>query len=313
MRDPYEVLGVTRKAGDAEIKKAFRGLAKKYHPDAHANDPSKVKQFQEISNAYDILGDKEKRAQFDRGEIDAAGQPRGFDPGAGGFGGFRPGAGAKGRQGARDFEFQWSSGNGEGFRAEDIFADLFGGGAGRKRAAQPRRGEDVQLATTITLEEAASGTTRRVVLNDGKQIEAKIPAGVRDGQQIRLRGQGGPGERGGPAGDVLITVTIAPHAIYTVDGRDLRIELPISLKEAVLGGKVTVPTLSGPVAMSVPPNSSSGRVLRLKGKGLPAAGGDTPGDLYARLSIALPDRPDADLEKFVEGWRADYDPRAKGK
>jgi DnaJ-class molecular chaperone len=300
---------VSRQASEAEIKKAFRNLAKKHHPDAHGSDPAKVKKFQEISGAYDILGDKEKRAQFDRGEIDAAGQPRGFDPGAQGF---RPGGG----RGARDFEFKWSGGGGgEGFRTEDIFADLFGGfggGDGRRRGA-PRRGEDIQLETSITLEEAANGTTRRVVLGDGKQIEAKIPPGVRDGQQIRLRGQGAPGARGGQAGDVLITVKLTPHAVYTVEGRDLRMELPVTLKEAVSGGKVPVPTLSGQVTLTVPALSNSGRVLRLKGKGLPGSGSEPPGDLYAKLVIVLPEGPDPELERFVNEWKTEYDPRSRLK
>jgi DnaJ-class molecular chaperone len=317
-RDPYDVLGVSRKASEADIKKAFRNLAKKHHPDTHQNDPAKVKQFQEISGAYDIIGDKEKRAQYDRGEIDAAGQPRGFDPGAQGFGGFRPGAGGRqgGGRGARDFEFQWSGGNGEGMRAEDIFSDLFsglGGGGGARRRAGPRKGEDIQLATTITLEEAANGALRRIVIGDGKQIDARIPAGVREGQQIRLKGQGGPGVQGGAAGDILITVSIAPHPLYTVDGRDLRVDLPITLKEAVLGGKVPVTTLSGQVTVTVPANSNSGRVLRLKGKGLPGSGGEPAGDLYARLVIMLPEGGDAQLEAFVRTWPADYDPRAGRK
>src|SRR5215470_1829729 len=247
MRDPYEVLGVSKKASEAEIKKAFRTLAKKHHPDTHANDPKAVKRFQEINSAYEIVGDKEKRAQFDRGEIDAAGQPRGFNPGPQGFGG-----------------------DGAGFSAEDIFADILGGfGGGGKRRSQPRKGADIQLATTVSLQEAAQGGLRRVVLGDGRQLEVRIPPGVKDGQQIRLRGQGAPGERGGPPGDAFITVAIAPHAYFERDGRDLRLDLPITLKEALLGGKVPVPTLTGPVTLTVPPHSNSGRVLRLKGKGLP--------------------------------------------
>jgi DnaJ-class molecular chaperone len=313
MRDPYEVLGVSRNASDAEVKKAFRALAKKHHPDTHGNDPAKVKQFQEISSAYDILGDKEKRAQFDRGEIDAGGQPRGFDPRAQGFGGRRAG----GRGGARDFEFRWG-GTGENFRTEDIFSELFGnfgmgGEQGARRRSGPRKGEDLQLATTITLEEAAQGAQRRVVLPDGKQIEAKIPPGVREGQQIRLKGQGGPGRNGGPAGDVLINIDIAPHAMFTREGRDLRMDLPITLKEAVLGGKVPVETLSGTLTLTVPPNSNSGKVLRLKGKGLPGAGSEAPGDLYVRLAIVLPENPDSELEAFARKWSTAYDPRAKGR
>ena len=326
MRDPYDVLGVSKKASEAEIKKAFRALAKKHHPDKHANDPKAVKRFQEISAAYEIVGDKDKRAQFDRGEIDAAGQPKGFgqgfnpggfQPGAGGFeqgfGGFKPRTGSGGA-GPQGFEYEFGGGA-EGFRAEDIFADILGGlgGSGKGRRTQPRKGADVQLQTNVTLEEAALGGTRRVVVADGRQLEFRIPPGVKDGQQIRLKGQGAPGERGGPPGDAFITIAIAPHPLFERDGRDLRLDLPITLKEAVLGGKVPVPTLTGPVNLTLPPHSNSGRVLRLKGKGLPGVGGETVGDLYARLVVTLPDSTDSALESFVKGWDTNYDPRAKLK
>ncbi len=316
MRDPYDVLGVSRKATDAEIKKAFRSLAKKHHPDTHANDPKAVKRFQEISAAYELLGDKEKRAQFDRGEIDANGQPKGFDqgfrPGAGGFGGFEGMRGRSGRTGPGGFEFNWSGG--EGMNAEDIFSDILGGlGGGSRRRAQPRKGADIQLQTTVTLQEAAAGGVRRVIAGDGRELEVRIPAGVKDGQQIRLRGQGAPGERGGPPGDALIEIAVAPHPFFERDGRDLRMDLPISLKEAILGAKVPVPTLTGSVAVTVPPHSNSGRLLRLKGKGLPATGGEEAGDLYARLVITLPDSPDANLDAFASSWDSQYDPRSKLK
>ncbi|HEY4265187.1 MAG TPA: DnaJ C-terminal domain-containing protein [Micropepsaceae bacterium] len=319
MRDPYEVLGVSKKATEAEIKKAFRALAKKFHPDTHANDLKAVKKFQEISAANEIVGDKEKRAQYDRGEIDAAGQPKGFSQGhhpggfEQGFGGFRgrPGGGA----GPQGFEYEFTGNGPEGFQADDIFADILGGlgGGGRRRSAQPRKGNDVQLQTTVSLQEAALGGTRRVVLADGRQLEVRIPPGVKEGQQIRLRGQGAPGERGGVAGDALITIAIAPHPYFERDGRDLRLDLPITLKEAVSGAKVPVPTLTGPVTVTVPPHSNSGRVLRLKAKGLPGTGGDPAGDLYARLVITLPEASDPELDDFVKDWKHDYDPRAKLK
>lgn len=311
MRDPYEVLGVPKKATEAEIKKAFRTLAKKHHPDTHGNAPDKVKKFQEISGAYEVIGDKEKRAQYDRGEIDAAGQPRGFDPGAQGFGGgFRPRTGGR-RGGPGESGFQWNSGAGaEGLRAEDIFSDLFGGS---RRSRQPQKGQDIQLATTITLEEAASGGSRRVVLGDGKELEVRIPPGVKEGQTIRVRGQGGPGGQGGPPGDVLINVAIAPHASFTRDGRDLKLDLPISLQEAILGGKVPAPTLAGAVSLTVPPHSNSGRTLRLKGKGLPGSGKEEAGDLYVRLVVMLPEPGDKQLDDFIQGWQSAYDPRAKLK
>jgi DnaJ-class molecular chaperone len=310
MRDPYEVLGVSKSASDAEIKKAFRSLAKKHHPDTKGGDKAAQKRFQEISAAYDIVGDKEKRAKFDAGQIDAGGNPRGFNPRAHGF------EGAQGA-GPGDFHFTWTNQDhqgetAEGFRPEDLFADLLGGLGGRGRGrAQPRAGQDFTVQTTVSFEEAAHGGTRRVVLPNGEQIDVKIPPGLKDGQQIRLKGRGGAGRSGGPPGDVLIHVSVAPHPHFSRDGRDLKVDLPITLKEAVLGGKVPVQTLTGTVSLSVPPNSNTGTVLRLKGKGIPAYAGEAAGDLYARLVVTLPDGPDAELQKFAEGWKANYDPRAK--
>jgi DnaJ-class molecular chaperone len=311
--DPYKVLGVSKKANEAEIKKAFRTLAKKLHPDAHGNDPKKAERFQKVSAAYEVIGDKEKRAQYDRGEIDGSGQPRGFDPRAQGFGGFQSG-GNEGFPGGFDFRTSKSS----AFRAEDIFSDILsglGGGTPRSRRGRPptKRGKDLRRATTISLEEAAGGGTRRLSIGDGKQLEVHIPAGVKDGQQIRLRGKGGEGLNGGPVGDVLITVKIALHKHFTREGQDLRLELPISLKEAVHGGKIEVPTLSGPVSLTVPPHSNSGKTLRLKKKGLPAVGTAAPGDLLIRLIVTLPDTPDAELEEFVRSWKSTHDARAKYK
>jgi len=312
MRNPYDVLGVAKTATDAEIKKAFRSLAKKHHPDAHGGDPNAKKRFQEISAAYDIVGDKEKRAKFDRGEIDASGNPAGF---AGGHG-FEGGAG-----GPRDFHFTWTDRGGgetaEGFHAEDIFSELFGGLGGGRRRSSVRKGEDYAFAVTVSFEEAARGGTRRVNLPDGREIDVRIPVGMKDGQQIRLKGQGGPGKNGGPSGDVMLQVSVAPHPWLTRDGDNLKMDLPVTLQEAVLGATVTVPTLTGPVALKVPANSGTGTVLRLKGKGIPArgtaGGGEGAGDLYVKLVVALPDKPDPDLKKFAEGWKNAYDPRAKLK
>jgi len=320
MRDPYEILGVPKGASEAEIKKAFRSLAKKHHPDKHAGDKDAQKKFQEISGAYDIVGDKDKRAKFDAGEIDAAGNPRGFDPrqGGGGFHGGGPFGGGGGRQGPGDFHFTWDNAGAEtqeGFRAEDLFSDLFGGlGGGRGRRGgggrQPARGEDFTVATTISFDEAIKGGTRRVMVPNGEQIDVKIPVGVKDGQQVRVKGRGGAGRNGGPPGDILIDIAVAPHPSMTREGNDLRMDLPVTLKEAVLGAKVPVTTPSGTVAITVPPNSNSGTTLRLKGKGVAPAGG-VAGDFYVKLIVTLPDRADAELQKFAEDWKTDYDPRAK--
>ncbi len=313
MRNPYDVLGVAKTASDAEIKKAFRNLAKKHHPDAHGGDPNAKKKFQEISGAYDILGDKDKRGKFDRGEIDASGNPAGFAGGGHGFEGAPFGGGGAN---PRDFHFNWTDRGGEtaeGFRAEDIFSDLFGGLGGGKRRSQPRKGQDFALAVTVSFEEAARGGTRRVTLPDGRDIDVRIPVGLKDGQQIRLKAQGGPGRNGGPNGDVMLQVSVAAHPSLAREGDNLKMDLPVSLQEAVLGGTVTVPTLTGPVALKIPAGSNTGAVLRLKGKGIPARAGAAAGDLYVKLVVTLPEKPDADLKKFAEGWKNAYDPRAKMK
>src|SRR4029079_13392963 len=264
MKDPYEVLGVPKTASEADIKKAFRTLAKKHHPDKHAGDAAAQKRFQEISGAYDILGDKEKRAQFDAGAIGADGNPRGFDPRAGGFQQGRPfgsgfgGFGGQGGPGAREFHFSFDdapSGSGGGF--EDFFAAPIGGARrGGSKSGGPRaaRGEDFAAAVTVSFDEAAAGGTRRVVLQNGEQIDVKIPIGVKDGQVVRVKGRGGAGRGGGPHGDILLSVSVAPHPYLTREGNDIRMDLPVTLQEAVLGGKVPVPTLTGTVSLTVPAN-----------------------------------------------------------
>ena len=320
MKDPYEVLGVAKTANEAEIKKAFRNLAKKHHPDKHAGDAGAQKRFQEISGAYDILGDKEKRAQFDAGAIGPDGNARGFDPRQGAAaGGFRQGNpfgagfGGGGGPGARDFHFSFddnATGGAAGF--EDIFADLMGGRArGGARQHRQAKGEDFTAAVTVSFDEAASGGTRRVVLQNGEQIDVKIPVGVKDGQTIRVKGRGGAGIGGGSNGDILLTVSVAAHPNMTREGNDIRMDLPVTLKEAVLGGKVPVPTLTGTVSLTVPANSNTGTILRLKGKGIAAHGDTAAGDLYVRLVVSLPDPPDEALKGFVSGWQTDYDPRGK--
>lgn len=319
MRDPYEVLGVSKSASEADLKKAFRALAKKHHPDKHQGDKDAQKKFQEISGAYDLLSDKEKRAQYDAGVIGPDGNPRGFggssagggfDPRAAGFRQGNPFGGGAGPFGAGGFKFSFDDHGGSAGGFEDIFADLMGG-ARRGNARGPRgqqKGEDFTAAVTVSFEEAAGGGTRRVVLQNGEQIDVKIPVGVKDGQTIRVKGRGGAGRGGAPNGDILLTVSVAPHPFMTRDGNDIRMDLPVTLKEAVLGGKVPVPTLTGTVALSVPPNSNTGTVLRLKGKGI---GGTSPGDLYVRLVVTLPDKPDESLKAFLEGWQTNYDPRAR--
>jgi DnaJ-class molecular chaperone len=318
MRDPYEVLGVQRGAGAAAIKSAYRKLAKKHHPDANKNDPKSAARFSEINSANEIIGDEDKRKQFDRGEIDAEGKPR-FQGFPGGGAGPR-GRGASPGGGFESFNFRSGGGPGGGFEGgagfEDILKSMFGGAGGARGGAQtfdenPFGADlDLSVAMTVSLEESVKGGEKRVRLPNGKELNVKIPAGVVAGQQIRLKGQGetAPGHR---PGDLLITISIAPHAFFKVDGSDLRVDLPITLYEAVLGAKVRVPTLSGAVELSIPKNTSSGRSFRLKGKGLPKAGGAS-GDLYFITRIMLPDGNDAELEALMQKWRDGhpYNPRS---
>src|SRR5271169_6261260 len=320
MRDPYEVLGVPRGASAAAIKSAFRKLAKKSHPDANKNDPKAAARFAELNSANEIIGDQDKRKQFDRGEIDAEGKPRfqGF-PG-GGFSGGDPRARAGGFE-THTFRTGAAGGSGFGGGFEDILNSMFGAGA---RGARGGGGGstfefdpgtvaidlDLSVAMTVSLEESVKGVEKRVRLPTGKELNVKIPAGVTAGQQIRLKGQGetAPGHK---PGDLLITVSIAPHAFFKVDGNDLRVDLPITLYEAVLGGKVRVPTLGSAVELSIPKNTSSGRIFRLKGKRLPKAGG-VIGDLFVTTRIMLPDGNDAELEALMQKWRdgRPYNPRS---
>ena len=317
MRDPYEVLGVPRGASAAAIKSAYRKLAKKHHPDNNNNDPKAAARFSEINSANEIIGDEDKRKQFDRGEIDAEGKPR-FQ----GFPGGDPRGRAGGPGGFESYTFRTGGGTGGmgGTGFEDILNSMFSGAARGGRAGGGSRtfefdtggiGLDLDLSVTMTvsLEEAVKGGEKRVRLPTGKELNVKIPAGVVNGQQIRLRGQGetAPGH---PPGDLLITVSIAPHPFFKVEGSDLRIDLPITLYEAVLGGKVRVPTLGSAVELSIPKNTSSGRTFRLKGKGLPKVGGT--GDLFVTTRIILPDGNDGELEALMQKWRDGhpYNPRS---
>ncbi len=309
MRDPYEVLGVAKTASEADIKKAFRRLAKTSHPDRNKDDPKAQDRFSELNSAYEIVGDKEKREKFDRGEIGADGKPR-FQ-GGGGFDDFqgftsrgpRPGPGAQ--------SFRWSS---EGASDDDILSEILGGfssraGFGGRRGgprpqpqAQRTPGEDVTASVAVTLEQIVRGDKVRAELPTGRTLEVAIPPGTRSGKQIRLRGQGWASQDGGPAGDAMVTVEFVPHPLFKVEGDNLRIDLPVTLDEAVLGAKVRVPTLGGSVTMTVPAGSNGGRLLRLKGKGLPTTAGGH-GDLLVALRLMLPETIDPDFEAMMRRWR----------
>lgn len=305
MADPYAILGVSRGASEKDVKSAYRKLAKELHPDRNQDNPKASERFSEITRAYDLLSDKDKRAQFDRGEIDIDGNPAGF--GGGGFGG------GGGQRGFRADGFEGFSGDGGDLG--DIFEGLFGGrgggsfggfgGGGRGRPAA--RGGNLQYRLSVPLADAATLAPQRITLGDGKTVDLKLPAGVEDGTQMRLAGKGEPGPGG--AGDALVTIQIQPHAFFKRDGDNLRLDLPISLDEAVGGGKVKVPTVEGAVMLTVAPGSSSGRTLRLKGKGMTRKDG-TRGDQLVTLEIDLPAN-DEDLMQRLEGWRDGRDLRGK--
>ena len=312
MRDPYDVLGVSKTASEAEIKSAFRKLAKKYHPD-QSKEPKAKERFAEVSSAYEILGEDKKRKAFDRGEIDAEGKPRA--PQFEGFGfGAQPGGGPRD---FRNFGFDFGAG---GFSTEsgsidpDILSELFGAGRTRGRSqSQTSRGEDIGVAVSVPLTTIAHGGSIRVALPTGKTLDVAIPVGIEEGKSIRLRGQGHPGRRGGSPGDVIVTVRYAPHPLFKAEGRDLRLDLPITLYEAILGARVRVPTLGGgEVEVSIAPGSNGGRVLRLRGKGLPGGADQAAGDLMATLRIVLPNEPDPDLTALMQKMRdrKPYQPRS---
>ncbi|RXT50471.1 molecular chaperone DnaJ [Bosea sp. Tri-44] len=303
MRDPYQVLGVAKSADEAEIKKAYRRRAKDLHPDRNQGDPKAQERFSELNTAYEVLGDADKRKQFDRGEIDAEGKPR--------FAGFE-GMGA-GRRGTHQggFEFNFDGGGGApfgrggadpGFDPADIFGSLFGDAArrgGRGRASQPQKPPEQSFTLEVNLAEAVNGAMRRVKLPGGREVEVTIPEGVADGKVMRLRGLGQAHPLTGEAGDVLMTIKVRPDPRFTVDGSNLRARVAVPLATAVLGGPIHVPTLGGAVEMNVPPLTGTARQFRLRGKGLPSEKKGERGDLFVSIDIEMPTE-DAELTALMK-------------
>lgn len=304
-KDPYKVLGVGRKASDEEIRKAYRALAKKYHPDLNVEDKTAAERFKEIAAAYDIVGDPEKRKRFDKGEIDAEGREhpeRQF---------YRQYA-----EGAQGAKYRRAAGTPFG-EAEmgDVFADLFGfgrrGEGGEEAFARMRmRGADVRYTLAVPFLEAARGGKRRITLPSGEALDVTIPAGISDGETLRLKGKGGAGVGGGPPGDAYVTVRVEAHPTFERKGRDIYADVPVTLDEAVLGARIEVETVGGQVTVTVPPGSNTGTMLRLKGRGVASARG-AAGDHFARLKVMLPPEPDAELRDFLAKWRTThrYTPR----
>ena len=284
MTDPYQTLGVAKDASADDIRRAYRSLAKKHHPDLNPGSKAAEARFKDISGANDLLSDPDKRARFDRGEIDAAGDPK---PERASYRSYAD-AGAGARYGGAE-----AGGMG------DIFADLFA--QSHERGTRPMRGRDAAYTLPVEFKDAITGVQRRITLPDGRSLEVRVPPGMEDGQTLRLRGQGGDGANGGPAGDALIEVRVAPHPAFRREGDDVHLDLPVTVKEAVMGGRVTVPTVTGPVAMTVPRRSDTGTVLRLRGRGVPAHGDRPAGDQLVTLRLVLPDADDA-LEALLRQW-----------
>jgi DnaJ-class molecular chaperone len=315
--DLYQRLGLKRGASEAEIKKAYRSLAKQLHPDRNQDNPDAAKRFGEVTHAYDLLSDKDKRAQYDRGEIDEEGNPK--MPFGSGFGGYSRGAGGGPQPGAGGPGFEnFNFGGADSADLSDLFEGLFGAatsgrgrpGGGfsgfRQRARGPQKGADVAYRLKIPFIDAVTLKPQRITLADGKTIDLKLPNGLEDGTKIRLAGKGeeGPGGRG----DAIVTIEIAPHRFFQREGNNIRLELPITLKEAVLGAKVKVPTPEGPVMLTIPKGTTSGKVLRLKGRGFTAKDGKR-GDQLITAEIDVP-ASDPELRKFVEEWDGGGNPRA---
>jgi DnaJ-class molecular chaperone len=296
--DPYEVLGVTKDASQADIQKAYRRLAKKLHPDLNPGNVKAEEKFKDVTAAYDVLNDPEKRARFDRGEIDGSGSERPQRRY------YRDYAGANG---SRAYAYSSDVGFddfGDFSDTDDFLSSIFRRAGG---ASQPRRGSDVRYRLEIDFLDAINGATKTVKLGDNT-IDVRIPPGTRDGQVLRLRGKGKASSRGGEPGDALIEISVRPHPFFKRKDNDIYMDLPITLKEAVLGGKVRVPTPAGAVTVTIPKGANTGRVLRIRGKGVPISG-TKRSDVYATLKIVLPDQPDPELEKFVSNWHTTYNPR----
>ncbi|MEH6630861.1 MAG: J domain-containing protein [Halopseudomonas aestusnigri] len=302
MQDLYKTLGTSKTASDAEIKAAYRKLAKKYHPDLNPDDKAIEHKFKEVSQAYNILGDAKKKQQYDRGEIDASGQQKGpFHSGYTHQG--NPRGAASGRGG---FEQEMDIG--------DIFSDLFGGRQRNPRGAggvPKRKGSDVRYECTVNFVEAAAGAKKRINLADGKTLNITIPPGTNDKQVLRLKNQGLPGKGGAPNGDANIEIRIEEHPMFSRKGYNVHLDLPITLMEAVEGTTLTVPTVTGKVKVKIPADSNTGTILRLKGKGIDDIKGHNRGDQLIRLQVTLPNETDKELRDFLRDWSKskDYDPR----
>jgi len=302
--DPYSILGVSKTASVADITKAYRKLAKKLHPDLNPGDKAAEEKFKKITAAYGIVGDEEKRGRYDRGEIDASGQEmpqqRYYREYAGGA------------EGAR---YRSTAGYEDIGAFSDLFGDLFGerGGRGAGAGRFSMRGQDAHYRLEVDFLDAVNGTKTRITLPDGGPLDVTIPPGVTDGQVLRLKGKGNPGLGEGQPGDALIEIGVKPHPVFKREGDDIVVEVPITIDEAVLGGKVEVPTIAGRVSVTVPPGANTGQTLRLKGRGIKRA--RAAGDQLVKLSIVLPDRIDDELKRFAETWRDGhrYDPRGKLK
>ncbi len=295
-RDPYDVLGVAKTASADDIKKAYRKLVKQLHPDLHPGDQKVADRFKDVASAYDIVGDAEKRAKFDKGEIDAAGQERPQQRY------YREYADEGGAQ-----HYQSSGGFADFGAYSDLFADFFAGGGANRDA----RGRNVHYQLDVDFVTAATGGQQRITLPEGKQLGVTIPEGIGDGQTIRLKGLGHPGRGAAPAGDALIEINVRPHPAFERKGDDVVSELAIGIDEAVLGAKVETPTITGRLIVTIPKGASSGQTLRLKGKGIKGKGG-TNGDHLIRLKIVMPKTIDGELEAFMQSWREKhtYDPRS---